>query len=90
MLEAHRHLVTRLSIGRRHPIQQVGGGDIAHSRAAPALVFQQIVIQEHQDLIDRNIICSWCFELAGVSLIRMGREMEGMLGVENSFKIFFK
>ena len=55
VLEAHGHLHALFAELRGHPIQQVGGGHIAHRRAPPALVFQQIVVQQHQYLVGADV-----------------------------------
>ena len=51
VLEAHRDLVALLAEPLRNGVQQVGGGQVAHRRPVPALVLQQVVVQQHQNLV---------------------------------------
>ena len=55
MLEAHRHLDALFAEGRRHAVEQVRRGDVAHRRALPALVLEQIVVQQHEHVVGRDI-----------------------------------
>ena len=34
-----------------HPVQQVGGGHVAHHRAVPAPVLQEVVVEQDEDLV---------------------------------------
>ena len=47
-LEAHGHLIALLPQAFRHPVQQMGGGIVAHAGALPAAIFDQVVIEQHQ------------------------------------------
>ncbi|ETJ03940.1 MAG: hypothetical protein Q605_AUC00769G0003 [Actinomyces urogenitalis DORA_12] len=55
-LKAHRHLVADLAVSLGHAVQQVGGGHIAHRRAAPALAGEQVVVEEDQDLVGGEVV----------------------------------
>ena len=52
ILKAHRHLIAFLAEALCHLVQHMGSRQVAHRRAAPAAVFQQIIIQH-----DQNGIC---------------------------------
>ena len=54
-LESDGHLVADLPVGGRDPVQQVGGGHVAHGRARPTLVGQQIVVEQNQDLVGGEV-----------------------------------
>ena len=54
-LEADGHLVTDLPVGGRDPVQQVGGGHVAHGRPRPALAGQQVVVEQDQDLVGGEV-----------------------------------
>ena len=54
-LEAHRYLIADLPKGGRQPVQQMGGGNVAHRRAPPALVLEQVVVQQHQHHVGGHI-----------------------------------
>ena len=54
-LEADGHLVADLPVGGRDPVQQVGGGRVAHGRARPPLAGQQVVVEQDQDLVGGEV-----------------------------------
>ena len=42
-------------MGGRDPVQQVGGGHVAHGRTAPPLAGQQVVVEQDQDLVGGEV-----------------------------------
>ena len=51
ILKAHVHLIALLPHILRHPVQQMGGGIVPDTGTRPAPVFQQIIVQQHQQRI---------------------------------------
>ena len=50
-LETDRNLVARLPVGLGNAIEQVRRREVAHAPALPALVLQQVRVQQDQDLV---------------------------------------
>ncbi len=48
VLKAYGHLITNFIVILGYPIQQMGGGVVPYAGTLPAPVFQQIVVQQHQ------------------------------------------
>ena len=55
MLKAHRHFDACFAKRFCYAVQQMRRGDIAHGSAFPALVFEQIIIQQHEHVVGGNI-----------------------------------
>ena len=51
VFEADRNLIALLSKPLRNAVEQVRGGIVAHARAAPAAVLDEIVVQQHKELV---------------------------------------
>ena len=56
VLKAHRNLIADRAKVLSHPIQHMGGGNVANHRALPAFKLMEVVVQKDKNVIGMNIV----------------------------------
>ncbi len=51
MLKTYRHLIALLPKLLGYLVQHMGSGNIPYHRAAPSLVFHEVIVEQHQDVV---------------------------------------